>query len=182
MEGHMDYVHCVDLGNSSQECLSGSEDGTVRMWDARKGGNAVHVIEPYKHNLSSRPELGKWIGCLAFDSSDDWLVCGGAPSLCVWHIRSLSPSTKMQKPHMTSNVVHFYDDMVISAGSEPYINHWSLDGNLQIEVPVAATTVLTLGINSSPTQQVLSAAGSSYKIDVCTDFRYKDFSLFFCDS
>jgi len=181
LEGHTDYVHCIDLGSSGQECISGSEDGSVRMWDARKGGGAVHIIEPCKHSIADRPEIGKWIGCVAYDSSDDWLACGGAPALCVWHIRSLSPSTQLLKPQATSSVVHFYDDGILSAGSEACINHWSLDGNLQIEVPTSATNIFSVGVSSTPTQQILSAAGSSYKIDVCTDFRYRDFSLHFCD-
>ncbi|CAL1283171.1 unnamed protein product [Larinioides sclopetarius] len=181
LEGHSDYIHCVDLGHSNQECVTGSEDGSVRVWDSRKGGNAVHVLEPHKHQIANRPEFGKWIGCLALDSSDDWLVCGGGPHLCVWHLRSLAPSTQLLKPQVTSNVVAFHEDMIISGGSEPFVSHWSLDGKLQTEVPTSASNVFCLGINSSPTQQVLATGGSSYKIDLCTDFRYKDFSLCFCD-
>ncbi|GFY54497.1 THO complex subunit 6 homolog [Trichonephila inaurata madagascariensis] len=182
LEGHTDYIHCIDLGKNSQECVSGSEDGTVRVWDSRKSGNAVHVLEPHKHQIASRPEFGKWIGCVALDSSDEWLVCGGAPNLCVWHLRSLAPSTQFLKPQVTTNVVCFYDDMIISGGSESFINHWSLDGKLQIEVPSSSSSVFCLGINSSSSQRILAAGGSSYKIDLCTDFRYKNFSLFFCDT
>ncbi|PRD24037.1 UNVERIFIED_CONTAM: thoc6 [Trichonephila clavipes] len=273
LEGHTDYIHCIDLGKSSQECVSGSEDGTVRVWGNRKSGNAVHVLEPHKHQytrcydslingiitkrqhwfeyhhskdlhvvglvhvksvgiklymgyeslssemlvqdkncflidldygpefcpvlitftlflcnvstegymIASRPEFGKWIGCVALDSSDEWLVCGGAPNLCVWHLRSLAPSTQFLKPQVTTNVVCFHDDMIISGGSESFINHWSLDGKLQIEVPSSSSSVFCLGINSS-SQRILAAGGSSYKIDLCTDFRYKNFSLFFCDT
>ncbi|GBO10160.1 hypothetical protein AVEN_262335-1 [Araneus ventricosus] len=108
-------------------------------------------------------------------------VCGGGPHLCVWHLRSLAPSTQLLKPQVTSNVVAFHEDMIISGGSEPFVSHWSLDGKLQTEVPTSASSVFCLGINSSPTQQVLATGGSSYKIDLCTDFRYKDFSLCFCD-
>ena len=31
-KGHSDYVHAVCLKNSGRECISGSEDGTVRIW------------------------------------------------------------------------------------------------------------------------------------------------------
>lgn len=179
LEGHTDYIHCLSLGSSSSECVSGSEDGTVKIWDTRKSGSAVHTIEPYKHMLASRPELGKWIGCLAFDSADDWLVCGGAPILCIWHLRTFLPSTQLHKPKATSTVAHFYGGKVISAGSEPVVNHWSFDGKLLIEVPTSARTIYDIGINSSPSQKILSTCGSSHKIDVCTDFRYRDFSLLF---
>ena len=30
--GHTDYVHCVTMRNGSSQFLSGSEDGTVRLW------------------------------------------------------------------------------------------------------------------------------------------------------
>ncbi|GFT77442.1 THO complex subunit 6 homolog [Nephila pilipes] len=182
LEGHTDYIHCIDLGKNSQECVSASEDGSVRIWDSRKSGDAVHILEPHKHQLANRPEFGKWIGCVALDSSDEWLVCGGAPNLCMWHLRSLAPSTQFLKPQMTSNVVCFREDMIISGGSESYINHWSLDGKLRSEVPSSSSSVFCLGYNTSSSQQILAAGGSSYKIDLCTDFRYKNFSLFFCDS
>ncbi|XP_015929211.1 THO complex subunit 6 homolog [Parasteatoda tepidariorum] len=182
LEGHTDSINCIDLGNSGQECVSGSEDGSMRLWDARKGGNAIHVLEPYKHNLVNRPEQGKWIGCVGFDSSDDWLVCGGAPTLGVWHIRSLAPSTRLEKPGILSYVALFHEDTIISGGSEPFINHWSLDGKLNIEVPSSSSNIFTIGVNSSPTQQILASAGSNYKIDLCTDFRYKDVALYFCNN
>ncbi|KAH1170574.1 hypothetical protein KIL84_006192 [Mauremys mutica] len=35
LRGHSDYVHCLALRDQSQECLSGSEDGTVRMWGSQ---------------------------------------------------------------------------------------------------------------------------------------------------
>lgn len=178
-EGHEDYINCLALGNNSQECLSGSEDGTVRLWDTRRGGKASFVIEPYKQKMCNRPPLGKWIGCVAFDANDDWLVCGGAPILTIWHMRSLSPSTQLPKPDVTSHVVTFHEDMIVSAGSEPYINHWSFDGELKAEVPASASSIYSIGINSSPTNKVLCAAGNNHKIDICTNFMYRDFSLVF---
>ncbi len=42
--------------------------------DVRSPGEAVHVLEPYKNDQCSRPHLGKWLGCAALDSGEDWLV------------------------------------------------------------------------------------------------------------
>ena len=36
--GHSDYVHCVCMRNGSSQFVSGSEDGTVRIW-----GEAIWV-------------------------------------------------------------------------------------------------------------------------------------------
>jgi len=32
LRGHTDYVHSVALRSNAQQCLSASEDGTVRLW------------------------------------------------------------------------------------------------------------------------------------------------------
>ncbi|XP_075784894.1 THO complex subunit 6 isoform X3 [Pelodiscus sinensis] len=131
--GHNDYVHCLALRDQYQECLSGSEDGTVRMWDLRTGAQ-VQVIEVHKYEECSRPQNGKWIRCLATDC--DWMVCGGGPALTLWHLRSVTPTTVFPLPHCQQHVM-FYQDLV------------------------------------------LTAAGSSHKVDVFTNFSYRAFSLCF---
>ncbi|XP_061445873.1 THO complex subunit 6 homolog isoform X4 [Rhineura floridana] len=76
-QGHTDYIHCLALRDQLRECLSGSEDGTVRLWDLRTGGQ-VQSIEVHKYEECSRPQNGKWIRCLATDS--DWMVLTAAGS------------------------------------------------------------------------------------------------------
>ncbi|XP_045173838.1 THO complex subunit 6 homolog isoform X2 [Mercenaria mercenaria] len=178
--GHRDYVHCVCIKNSSRECVSAAEDGTVRIWDCRVGGEAVHILEPNKHELTARSDLGKWVGCVACDNNEDWLVCGGAPHLSSWHLRSLAPVSVFNTPGATHNFVNFYDDTVISGGSEACVNHWFVNGDVKSKVPCSASTVFDVSINSnSSTNKVLCVSGSSPKIDVCTNFGYKAFSLLF---
>jgi len=43
--------------------------------DTRAGDReAVHIIEPQKNESCARPNIGKWIGCVAVDKADDWMV------------------------------------------------------------------------------------------------------------
>jgi len=35
---------------------------------------AVHIIEPQKNESCARPQIGKWISCVAVDKADDWMV------------------------------------------------------------------------------------------------------------
>lgn len=178
-EGHTDYIQCVTLSSTGQECLSGSEDGSVRLWDTRKSGKAVQCVEPYKYENLHRPRFGKWIGCVALDNNDDWMVCGGGPTLCVWHVRSLSPATPLYTPEATNSVAIFHDDVIISGGSQPYVCHWSFGGEIKAEIPTSASGIYSIAICAKSNQKVLSAGGTSHKIDVSTNFMYRDFSLIF---
>uniref|UniRef100_A0A4W3GY67 Uncharacterized protein n=1 Tax=Callorhinchus milii TaxID=7868 RepID=A0A4W3GY67_CALMI len=66
-----DYIHALTLREQLRECVSGSEDGSVRLWDLRTE-KAVQIIEIYKYQECARPQHGKWIGCLSTDS--DWMA------------------------------------------------------------------------------------------------------------
>ncbi|KAL5016789.1 hypothetical protein ScPMuIL_006378 [Solemya velum] len=180
LSGHEDYIHCVATKNKGRECVSASEDGTIRIWDSRTEGEAVHIIEPYKQEICARPEFGKWLGCVAMDPSEDWLVCGGGPQLSLWHLRSINPTTTFDTPGATQKHVMFYEDAMISAGSKPLVHHWYINGDLKSEVPCTPTSVFNVSINTnSDTHKVLCVAGNSAKIDVCTNFGYRASSLIF---
>ncbi|XP_041377015.1 THO complex subunit 6 homolog [Gigantopelta aegis] len=180
LTGHEDYVHCVCLKNHGRECVSASEDGTCRIWDTRASLEAIHILEPYKSEMCCRPQLGKWLACVDMDSSEDWLVCGGGPHLSMWHMRSLSATTAFKTSGATHSFAMFYDDHVISGGSRPYVNHWFVNGDLKSEVPCTPATVFNIDVNhKSDKYKVLTVVGSSSKIDVCTNFGYRAFSLNF---
>ncbi|XP_053328264.1 THO complex subunit 6 homolog [Spea bombifrons] len=176
LEGHTDYIHCLALRDRQRECVSGSEDGSVRLWDLRSGSQ-THKIEVYKYEECARPQYGKWISCLATDS--DWMVCGGGPMLSLWHLRSMTPTTIFPIQESQQQVL-FYQDMVLCAGQGPSINHCQINGELRAQIPCTPRCIYSLCINEgSQENKVLTAAGSSSRIDVFTNFRYRAFSLSF---
>lgn len=179
LSGHKDYVHCVAVTNNGNECWTGAEDGQVILWDVRKGGSIIHTIEPYKQEMCARPNLGKWIGCLALDGGDDWMVCGGGPALSLWHLRSWS-CTSVFTPAAATHCAAFHEDLILSGGSEADIHKWSYNGDLRSKVPSSSTSIYSLAFSESSNQkQILAAAGSSPYIDICTNLKYRDFTLVF---
>lgn len=178
LQGHTDYVHDLTMKNSL--CASASEDGSVKLWDLRDSNVAIHTMEPYKNEVCARPEYGKWLGCVTLDSGDDWLVCGGGPRLSMWHLRSLTATTIFDTPRACQQCVTFYQESVISAGSEPFVNHWFVNGDQKAQVPCTPTSVFSVEINpNSDNHKVLCVGGNSSQIDVCLNFGYKAFSLSF---
>uniref|UniRef100_A0A8C5QMS5 THO complex subunit 6 n=1 Tax=Leptobrachium leishanense TaxID=445787 RepID=A0A8C5QMS5_9ANUR len=176
LKGHTDYIHCLSLRDHQHECVSGSEDGSVRLWDLRNGAQA-HKVEVYKYQECARPQFGKWISCLATDS--DWMVCGGGPLLSLWHLRSMTPTTIFPIQE-SQQQVQFYQDMILCAGQAPCINHCQINGEIRAQIPSTPRCVYSLCINEgSQENKVLTAAGSSARIDVFTNFRYRAFSLTF---
>jgi len=176
LKGHTDYVHCVKYLKQTNQILSGGEDGVVHFWDVRTPKRPVETIEPCKLETASRNSLGTWVSCLAIDATEDWLVCGGSSHLSVWHLRSKTPTAILQTPKSFAQVVAFEDDYILSAGTEPYVYKWSINGDLRTKFPCSPKSVYSLEINKTM-NKVLAVSGSSCQIDISTNFDYKAFSF-----
>ncbi|XP_061568673.1 THO complex subunit 6 homolog [Cololabis saira] len=176
LQGHTDYVHCLAMREREAELLSGGEDGAVRMWDSRTG-QCVHCIDIYKYESCARPQHGKWISCVATDS--DWMLCGGGPSLSLWHLRSLSPTSVFPLSGCQRQAA-FYQDMILTVGDGPHVSHCLLGGDIKAQIVCTSQSLNTLQLNTNSTEhRVLTAGGSSSKIDVFTNLSYRAFSLSF---
>uniref|UniRef100_A0A667XLX2 THO complex 6 n=1 Tax=Myripristis murdjan TaxID=586833 RepID=A0A667XLX2_9TELE len=176
LHGHTDYIHCLSIREREGEILSGGEDGAVRIWDCRTG-QSVHCIEVYKYESCARPQYGKWISCLTTDS--DWMLCGGGPSLSLWHLRSLSPTSIFSLPGCQRQAT-FYQDMILTVGEGPCVSHCLLGGDVKAQIPCTPQSLNTLALNTNSTEhRVLTVGGSSDHIDVFTNLSYRAFSLSF---
>ncbi|XP_071945169.1 THO complex subunit 6 homolog isoform X2 [Antedon mediterranea] len=176
--GHSDYIHCVALFNNSNQFVSSSEDGSVRIWDCRGGREAQHVMEPYKHEECCRPQIGRWVSCVSVDPGDDWLVCGGGVALSTWHLRSLSTTCIYNIGNSSPQCLQFHDDLIYCGGTQPKVSHLTMNGEVKTQVPCTPNSVFSLAINTvSENNKVLSVSGSSSQVDIFTNFGYRAFSL-----
>lgn len=176
LTGHADYVHAVSYLGRSKQIASAGEDGFVKFWDQRRGGQGMDQIEPNSLQMAARQSLGKWIGCLAVDPAEDWMVCGGASHLSLWHLQSKTATTVFPTPHSCPQVVRFEDDYILSAGTEPSVFKWSINGELRTAFPCTSKSVFSLCVNEG-VNKLLAISGHSYHVDVSTNFDYKAFSL-----
>ncbi|XP_014211573.1 THO complex subunit 6 [Copidosoma floridanum] len=168
LSGHTDFIHSISL--SGKQLASGSEDGSVRLWDLNNKEN-TNVVKPYLENKVTRSKMGKWIG--AVDLTDDWLLCGGGPKLSLWHLRTMEVATVFDLPDEGIHVANIFEERVIAGGAMPYLSHLTYQGVTLAKVPVSSNTVYSVVYQEQP-QRVLCIGGSSNKIDVCTNFNYRE--------
>lgn len=169
--GHTDYVHWID-GGTDQSLYSASEDGSIKFWD-RRDKRAVNQLEPFKNELLVRPQFGKWQGTVAV--TDDWLVCGGGPSVSLWHLRSMECTTVFPfvKPVRVSG---FLDEVIYVGGDSTHLCQYNMKGDVTAEVPVSSSSVYSVVAQIEP-EKFLSIAGSSNSLDICTNYNYRDVVL-----
>ncbi|KAJ8872615.1 hypothetical protein PR048_026221 [Dryococelus australis] len=173
MSGHEEYIHSiVKFGG---HLASAGEDGFVKLWDLRQK-ECVASLQPHLKEKVARPELGKWIGTV--DLSEDWLLCGGGPRLSLWHLRSMDVMTAFPLEDMGIHVAMFQDDRILVGGTMPHFYHLNYSGKVYAQVPISSTTIYSVAYQESPVK-VMCLAGSSSKIDVCSNFTYRDQVLSF---
>merc|ERR1712142_156621 len=189
-DGHNDYVHCLAIKDDSL-LISGSEDGSLRLWDPNANTSCISALEPFKHSACARPSVGKWISCV--DIEEDRVLCGGGPHLSLFHLKMTSSSYHPSKfssatplrvfeseENLTHNLVKFHEDGFLCAGSSPFVNHWDLSGRLTQSLAVTPSSVYSVATNeNSAAYPVMTVAGSSNKIDLCISKGYSSFSLTF---
>ncbi|RWS29167.1 THO complex subunit 6-like protein, partial [Leptotrombidium deliense] len=155
LKGHTDYVNCLALSPDSRTLYSGSEDGSIRIWDLRSA-SVVNLIEPHKYQVS-----------------------GGGPLMSSWHLRSLSKGIEFETPpsETVANTALCHNDLVVCGGNNPYVYVWEMDGKLMSQIPTSASNVFSLAISERNEKTILTAGGASCKINVCSNFKYNDFCL-----
>lgn len=175
--GHSDYIHSICTRPDSNQFMTGSEDGTVKIWDSAQTLEAVHTInsERKKSNVKS----SQWIGCVTVDSTGEWMVFGGSCSPTMYKLGSMSCATVFDVPQkITTQTAIFTSGRIITGGSESDIRHWGRNGDPISRVPTSLSHVFSIADNSSNSQyEVLAVSGDSSDIDIYTHFGYKAFSL-----
>jgi len=126
----------------------------------------------------------------AVSLSGELLGCGGGPKPALYHLRTLSPmdADGLQLPMCPENIgsVHvmdiFGDDNRVIVGGELHgkMYQTNLSGQLIAEIDTSFSCLYSVKYCRSESMKVMSCAGSSSKIDLCTaNFSYRDRTITF---
>lgn len=172
LKGHNDYLHSI-CKNGNNDLLSAGEDGCVNIWDLRTY-KVTEKIEPHLNPLVARNDIGKWIG--AVDCSEDYIICGGGPRLTLYHYRFLTNSTVFPIDDKGIHVAQIYEDKIFAGGRCKLFYQASFNGDIVTEMPTSGPTTYSMVKQEEPFK-VMCIAGSSPKIDISSNFMYKDQQL-----
>lgn len=76
------------------------------------------------------------------------------------------------------HVAEIYEERIIAGGAMPYTYHLSYQNEVLAKVPTSSSTAYSIACRETP-HKILSVAGSSNNIDVCTNFNYRELVIKF---
>nr|XP_016451145.1 PREDICTED: THO complex subunit 6-like isoform X2 [Nicotiana tabacum]XP_016451146.1 PREDICTED: THO complex subunit 6-like isoform X2 [Nicotiana tabacum] len=163
LKGHSDYLHCIVERNSHNQVITGSEDGTVRIWDCRTG-KYIQIIDPQKDKKSR--ELFPYVSCIALDASESWLACGSGRSLSVWNLPACECVSRITTTAAIQDAI-FHDNQVLAVGAEPLLSRFDLNGDIISQIPCAPQSLFSISLHPSG---VTAVAGYGALVDIVSQF------------
>eukprot|EP00038_Savillea_parva_P022687 m.38330 g.38330 ORF g.38330 m.38330 type:complete len:381 (+) comp5641_c0_seq1:63-1205(+) len=162
LSGHSDMVLSVTVfPRTSRRYATASEDGTVKLWDARQR-SATDTLDPTAALAADdrhreHKSRGRWIASVAVDATGTWMACGGGVVGTVWHTKTKTLTAALMstsnRSHGNISEVAFAgtggSGVVRTLGSDPCIRLWSLCGDLVRKVPTT-----TRALSASATSAV----------------------------
>ncbi|CAJ2649907.1 unnamed protein product [Trifolium pratense] len=162
-KGHSDYLHCIDARNSSNQIITGSEDGTTRIWDC-KSGKCVQVIDPAKHLKLKGPV--SWVGSVALDASESWLACSSGRNISLWNLPASECTLNFSTQASVQDML-FDNNQILTVGADPILNRFDMNGVILSQIPCAPPSAFSISLHPAG---VIAVGGYGCLVDVISQF------------
>ncbi|KAM6583484.1 hypothetical protein CsatB_010486 [Cannabis sativa] len=151
-KGHSDYLHSITARNSTNQIITGSKDGTTRIWDCRSG-KCIQVIEPGKE--MKLKGYSSYVGCISLDASESWLVgVVGVYQYGTFYFYSVQD-------------VVFDENQILAVVAEPLLNRFNINGEILSQIQCAPQSAFSVSLHPSG---VTAVGGYGGLVDVISQF------------
>lgn len=147
LEGHSWYVNSVALSQNGQLLASGSDDGSVKLWDASAGG--VVLRKTLKTLDKGNAVSGQRVECVAFSHDSQLLASSNNHFVNMWDT-STGALQKTLKCHDSGvlSLAFSCDRLMASASSDDTIRIWDTDsGILRHTLKGHSSTVMSVAFS-----------------------------------
>ncbi|XP_024534687.1 THO complex subunit 6-like [Selaginella moellendorffii] len=172
-QGHAGYLHCIASRPSQKQLITGSEDGTCRIWDCRSG-RCTAVLDPWNVQRVARAKSRlPWVSCVAVDASENWMACGtGGGCVTLWNLPMVAAATRITTAGAPQDVAFTTDEIVV-VGVQPHLSRFTFGGKLSSQVACAPLSSFAVSLHPSGVTAVGGHGGmvdviSSYGSHLCT--------------
>ncbi|KAJ8575887.1 hypothetical protein ON010_g3323 [Phytophthora cinnamomi] len=126
MRGHLDAITCMELGHqlgAARSLLaSGSEDGTVRLWETAR---ETSVALLGGHKGTGKPADNGGVSCLRLLASDDDLALGyRRRTLQIWDLAVCKLKVNVQAHHAGVRDLQVSGTRLVTAGNDRIVKVW----------------------------------------------------------
>ncbi|GMF32938.1 unnamed protein product [Phytophthora lilii] len=126
MRGHLDAITCMELGHqlgSGRALLvSGSDDGTVRLWETTRE-TSVGLLSGHKG--TNKPTDSGGVSCLRLLSSDDDLALGyRRRTLQIWDLAVCKLKVSVQAHHAGITDLQVSGTRLVTAANDRVVKVW----------------------------------------------------------
>ncbi|CAI5503255.1 unnamed protein product [Closterium sp. Naga37s-1] len=172
--GHSDYLHCVVARPQHHQIVTGSEDGTCRVWDCRTA-TAVLCLNPFTARQaplspsSSSSPASPWVSSIATDSTTPWLLCGtGGSTASLFSLQA--PASALLRVSLGAPVhavaMGRDADEILVAGASAVLTRLTFAGQLKSLTATAMPSIYSL--HSHSPSQLVAVAGRGGTVDIIT--------------
>jgi WD40 repeat protein len=177
---HQDNLKCVAFSPNGLRIVSGSDDETIRLWDAETG-EPIHDVRFHREDLDGHhwhrfpkpPSHSKGVDVVAYSPDGVLIASGGAGGgdgdVCIWDSESgelLQPVLRGHSGGITS--IHFLpsDNRLVSGSQDNTIRVWDTHTGETVVGPLTPHTAWITSIAVSPDGTMIASASNNGTICV----------------
>jgi THO complex subunit 6 len=168
-EGHAQFILSLNLKSETTSLFSGSEDGSLRIWDTRTG-STQYILDCEKASVVTEFSSKNTNHISTIDINGDWLTCGGGIGIHSWYLPVMQYSSYIPIPGVQTLIYH--NNEIISGGignlQESNLYSWSQEGKPLTATKTSIPSIFSISKYQKDQDIVFAVCGVSDKVELFT--------------